>query len=82
MYINICSNSELGLPVMTHDPPTSVKSSNCVQIASVVDGSFNFSLARANLPDVSLCCGPENVITEIIIHSKYFPVSDWLKPHA
>ena len=24
----------------------------------------------------------ENLIIDIIIHSKYFPVSDWLKPHA
>ena len=25
---------------------------------------------------------PNRVLTMIIIHSKYFPVSDWLKPHA
>ena len=24
----------------------------------------------------------ENLIIDIIIHSKYFPISDWLKPHA
>ena len=23
-----------------------------------------------------------NQVNDIIIHSKYFPVSDWLKPHA
>ena len=23
-----------------------------------------------------------SAITKIIIHSKYFPVSDWLKPHG
>ena len=23
-----------------------------------------------------------NAINIVIIHSKYFPVSDWLKPHA
>ena len=26
--------------------------------------------------------GSENSVFCIIIHSKYFPVSDWLKPHA
>ena len=30
---------------------------------------------------MSISCCPVQIFA-IIIHSKYFPVSDWLKPHA
>ena len=37
-----------------------------------------------NLPSIRgwWWAGRVQIINEIIIHSKYFPVSDWLEPHA
>ena len=36
----------------------------------------------ANRHSFRVAFKPGRKIKDIIIHSKYFPVSDWLKPHA
>ena len=40
------------------------------------------SQSQLRIPLILPKHGASHIINNIIIHSKYFPVSDWLKPHA